>query len=136
MEFIRQNIIWVMLAVVSGTMLLASIIRGRGAGTGASPLEATLLINREDALVLDVRDGPAYSTGHIPNARNIPAADLKNRLSELEKYKKKPCIVYCQRGTTSNASREVLASAGFERVIKLAGGIEAWEQAGQPTAKI
>lgn len=135
MEFIRQNIVWVGLAVVSGTMLLASMVRGRGASSGVSPLAATLMINREDAFVLDVREAPAFATGHIPGARHIPANELGTRVNELKKFSAKPVIVYCQRGVASKAACDTLKRAGFSKTVKLAGGMDAWEEASQPVAR-
>jgi len=135
MEFIQKNILWVGMAIGSGAMLLASLIRGRVASGGVSAFQATLMINREDALVVDVRDAPSFAVGHIPNARNIPAEHFAGRVGELVKFKKKPVIVCCQRGVSAKAACDSLAKAGFERVVKLAGGMDAWEQSGQPLAR-
>ncbi|MEY3202165.1 MAG: hypothetical protein RIR70_1715 [Pseudomonadota bacterium] len=134
-EFIRQNIIWVGLASVSGTMLLSSMLRARTGPNAVSPLSATLMINREDAWVLDVRDEAAFSTGHIPGARHVPAEKLSDRISELEKFKKKPAIVYCERGAAVRAACDTLKRAGFEKVFSLAGGLSAWEEANQPITR-
>ncbi len=132
MEFIRQNIIWVMLAVVSGTMLLSSMLRNRGGAGGVSPLEATLMINREDAWVLDVREAAAFASGHIPGARHVPAGELKDRVGEFDKFRKKPVVVVCQRGNDAKKACDTLQGAGFDKVVKLAGGMSAWEEASQP----
>jgi hypothetical protein len=63
MEFVQQNIMWVIAAVVSGAMLVASFVRGGGKGVSVS--EATLLINREDAVVLDVRETHEIGRAHV-----------------------------------------------------------------------
>ena len=132
MDFLKTNLMWVVMASVSGGMLLWPLIRSRTAGPSVSPLEATLLINREDALVLDVREPAEWSKGHIPNARHIPLGQIEKRLGELDKYKNKPIIVSCASGTRSSSVCGTLRKAGFEKVFNLAGGIPAWEQAGQP----
>jgi len=88
MEFLQQNMIWVALAAVSGGMLLWPLVAGGGAET-LTPAQATLLMNREDALVLDVRETGEWTSGHIPGARHITLAQLGKRMSELDKFKDK-----------------------------------------------
>ena len=130
MEFVQQNMWWVIAAIVSGTMLLSSFIRG--GGKGVSVTEATLLINREDAFVLDVRETSEWATGHIANARHIALGQLAAHISELEKFKDKPVIVCCASGNRSSSACGTLKRAGFERVFNLSGGIGAWTGAGLP----
>jgi rhodanese-related sulfurtransferase len=131
MEFVQQNIMWIAVALVSGGMLLYPMIAG-GAGGGISAAEATALINREDGIVVDVRETSEWSAGHIPNARHIALAQLGGKLSELEKFKRRPIIVCCASGNRSNSACRALRNAGFERVFNLAGGIGAWTDAGMP----
>lgn len=131
MEFIQQNILWVGLALVSGGMLVYSLTSGGSAG-GISVPEATLLLNREDAMILDVRETQEWSAGHIANARHIASAQLEKRISEIEKFKETPVIVCCAGGSRSGAACNVLRKAGFLRVYNLAGGISAWTGAGLP----
>ena len=129
MEFIQENIMWVMLALVSGGMLLWQMIGGTG---GISVSEATNLINREDGVVVDVRETGEWSTGHIPNARHIALGQLSGHISELEKVKEKPIIICCASGNRSSSACATLRKAGFQRVFNLAGGIGAWRDAGLP----
>ncbi|MBK6402569.1 MAG: rhodanese-like domain-containing protein [Rhodocyclaceae bacterium] len=130
MDFVQQNIMWVMAAVISGTMLLVSV--ARSSGKGVSVTEATLLINREDAVVLDVRETSEWSAGHIPNARHIALGQLDKHLSELEKFKSRPVIICCASGNRSSSACGTLKRAGFERVFNLSGGLGAWTGAGLP----
>ncbi len=90
--FLQKNPWHMMLfgtAVVTGGMLMWPLVsRMLGGSTPqVGPTEAVQLINRRDALVLDVRDAASFSAGHITNARNIPAPDLKGRLREIEKFR-------------------------------------------------
>jgi len=133
-KFAQDNVLLIAVAAASGGMLLWPIIRG-GASGGLGTLEATQLINREDAMVVDVRSPEEFSVGHIVNARNIPVADIESRLREIEKHKKKPVIVMCERGSRAGRAANVLKAKGFEKVHVLAGGIEAWRSAGLPVAK-
>jgi len=100
-----------------------------------SPSEATQLINREDALVLDVREDGEYQGGHIINSVHIPLAGLNDHLGELEKHKDKPIIVGCRSGQRSARACATLRKQGFERVYNLAGGVMAWQNANLPLSK-
>lgn len=131
MEFVQQNMIWVALAAVSGGMLLWPMISGGGA-QNLSPAEATLLMNREDALVLDVRESGEWGSGHIPGARHITLAQLEKRMSEIEKFKDRPIIICCASGNRSSSACGQLKKGGFEKVFNLSGGISAWLGANLP----
>jgi rhodanese-related sulfurtransferase len=97
--------------------------------------EAVQLINRRDALVLDVRDTGDYAAGHITNARHIPEAQLAGRMKELEKYKSRPIVVSCRTGARAPAVSGVLRKQGFAEAFALRGGIAAWQQASMPLEK-
>lgn len=132
MEFIQQNWYWAALAAVSGTLLVVTSVRG---SRGISPAQATQLINRNDAVVIDVRDAGEYAAGHLLNAQHIPLAELDKRLGELDKLKDKPVILNCQTGSRSASACDILRKAGFTQVHNLEGGIAAWEQAGMPVSR-
>lgn len=134
MEFINQNVLLISLVVVSGLSLLWPAF-ARSSGNGVNPGEATLLINREDAHIVDVREPDEYATGHLPDARNIPVAKLAERIGELEKFKDKPIIVCCASGMRSNKACAELKKQGFEKLFNLNGGIDAWVGAGYPVKK-
>jgi rhodanese-related sulfurtransferase len=131
MEFVQQNLIWVTLALVSGGMLLWPLVSGGGA-QHLTPAQATLLMNREDAVVLDVRETGEWSSGHIPGARHITLAQLDKRMSELEKFKDRPIIICCASGNRSSSACGQLKKGGYEKVFSLAGGISAWLESNLP----
>jgi len=133
-EFVRQNLLLIAVAVVSGLMLIVPMLRG-GRGRRVEPQEAVLKMNHEDAIVLDVREAPEYAQGHIPRARHIPLGELARRIGELEKFKDKPIIVACRSGHRSAGACGILAKHGFANVYNLAGGMIAWEAAHLPVEK-
>ncbi len=136
MDFILQNIWLVLLAVVSGLMLVWPSVSGRLSGVKqVGPQEAVMLFNHQDALVLDVREDSEYRDGHIPKARHIPLRQLKEHLKDLEKRKDRPIVAVCRSGNRSAHACRMLRQAGFEKVHNLAGGMLAWEQAGLPKEK-
>ncbi|TDO06679.1 MULTISPECIES: rhodanese-like domain-containing protein [Halomonas] len=109
-------------------------IRSSGS-SGVSSSEATQLINREDAVVVDLREAGEYKSGHIAGARNIPQSKLDERMRELDKVKGKPIIVACKHGQSAGVAQAKLAKAGFERVFKLKGGMTQWQADGLPVVK-
>lgn len=135
MEFILQNLMLVALAIVSGGALIVMTLRRSGGSSGVTPTEATQLINREDAVLVDIREPDEYVAGHIPESRNIPQSRLAERIAEIERFKEAPLIVLCQSGARSLAACKDLQQRGFTKVNNLAGGIEAWRSAGLPLKK-
>jgi rhodanese-related sulfurtransferase len=93
------------------------------------------LINRKDAVIVDVREPNEFKAGHIPNARNIPAGQIMERMKELEKLKSKPLLLVCQAGSRSAQACSGLQKDGFAQSVALAGGMAAWQQAGMPVQK-
>ena len=134
-QFVRDNLLLFAIALISGAMLLWPLIRRGTGGPWASTLEATQMINRQDALVIDVREDAEYAKGHIVGARHIPLAQLEARAKELQKFKSKPVITCCETGNRSSAAIATLKKLGFENVYNLAGGYAGWQQAGLPVEK-
>ncbi|MBL8484519.1 MAG: rhodanese-like domain-containing protein [Rhodocyclaceae bacterium] len=129
------NWAWALTAAVSASLLAFPALRARGGGAAVSPALATQLMNREDAVVVDVREPDEWKAGHILNARHIPLAELEKRLGDLAKFKAKPVIVSCRSGSRAASASRILRKNGFEKVYTLEGGMQAWEQAGLPTSK-
>jgi rhodanese-related sulfurtransferase len=134
-EFIKKDSNGLLLAtaVVSGALLLWPFVRRSTGGPWVSAAQATLLINREDALVVDVRDQGEYDAGHILGAKHFPLARLES--GEISKKKSQPLIVYCEGGQRSQKAAAALRRQGYERVVSLNGGLGAWQQAGLPEQK-
>src|SRR6266704_5119157 len=100
-KFVGDNLFLVGVALVSGAMLVWPAVRRAGGSASVSTLQATLLMNQQNALVLDVREAAEYEKGHVLGARNIPLGELEARSAELEKHKAKPVIVVCDTGNRS-----------------------------------
>jgi rhodanese-related sulfurtransferase len=135
LKFVTEHIFLVALAAVSGGMLIWPAVRRGTGGPSISTLQATLLINQQNALVLDVREAAEYEKGHVLNARHIPVEDLAARSAEMEKYKSKPVIVVCESGNRADRAAAALRKQGFEQAVSLSGGVAAWRQAGLPLEK-
>ena len=77
MEFINKNIFLIVIALVSGGMLIWPFLRRTAGGPSVNTLAATQMINRSDAIVVDLRSAEDYAKGHILGAKSIPLADLE-----------------------------------------------------------
>ena len=135
MDFVRNNLLLIVVAVVSGAMLIWPLLRRTTGGPWVDASMATQLINREDALVVDVRDPGEYGTGHILGAKNWPLDHIDERGGEAAKRKDQPVIVYCDTGDRTPKAASALRKLGFTRVVNLSGGLSAWQQAGLPVEK-
>lgn len=133
MTFLLHNLGYVGLLVLSAGMLvwpeIDRILNGGGA-VGAT--EATLLMNQQRALVLDLRAPDEFQRGHVPGARNLPASELAGRVGELAKAKGRPLVLV---GDRPAGAMRVLRAAGFTSVVQLRGGMATWREAGMPTQK-
>ena len=130
------NMVLLGVVIASGTMLIWPLVsrllrQTKEVGT----MEAVQLINRRDAVVLDVRETGDFEAGHIANARHIPEAQVNERIRELEKFKARPIIVSCRTGTRAPTIAGVLRKRGFQEAVALRGGIAAWQQSGMPLPK-
>lgn len=135
-SFSSNNTILVIAIILVSLMLLHNLVGEKLRGySSVSPTQSTQMINREDALILDVRESNDYSSGHIINSVHIPLSNLKKRLDDLEKHKTKQVIVACRSGHRSSQACATLRKAGFEHVFNLRGGVMAWESAGLPLIK-
>jgi rhodanese-related sulfurtransferase len=135
-QFVQNNLLLIVVAFLSGGMLLWPFLRRSTGGPWVTPAQATHLVNREDALFLDVRDPGEYGTGHVLGAKNVPLSRLDpGAPAELGKRKEKPLIVYDEAGDRSSKAVAALKKQGFTRVVNLNGGLKAWQQAGLPVEK-
>ena len=132
-EFIINHYILVGLFVA----LLVSFFlnEGRLGGATVSSSQLVTLINREEAIVLDIRDQKDFNSGHIVDAINIPFASIESRKSELEKYKSHPIIIVCKMGQHAGGVGRKLRALGFEKVQRLSGGIAEWRASSMPLVK-
>lgn len=135
LDFVRNNLLLFVVALVSGGMLLWPLVRRTTGGPWVDPAQATHLINREDALVLDVREANEFAAGHVLGAKNVPLARMETAGGDFMKKKDRPVIVYCDSTDRSGKALAALKKHGFTRVANLSGGLKAWQDAGLPLEK-
>lgn len=135
-EFIGNNIFLVSLFIAILMMLIWNIYGSAASGIRQlSPMEATRLMNHDNAVVLDVRKAEDFKNAHILNALSFPDTETQSRQQEIEKYKERPVITYCDNGITSTRTARALKTAGVSEIYCLKGGIQAWRTANLPLTK-
>lgn len=118
-------------------LLLALFIRNEMQRGGRSVTAQQLvdLMNRENALVVDVRDKKEFDAGHIVHAVNIPFAALDGRIDEIKKHLERPIVVACKMGQHAGTAGGILRKHGFQNVCRLNGGVAEWRNQSLPVVK-
>lgn len=129
LEFATQH--YYLVAAWIALLILLLWNESRKGGKSIQPGDATRLINKENAIVVDIRSQKEWSTGHITGALHIPFADLDRRVDEL-KAKEQPVIVVCNTGQTAGAAVRKLHAAGIANVFRLSGGMAEWRSQNMP----
>jgi rhodanese-related sulfurtransferase len=123
------------IALVSGCLLAWPVLRGGLSGEGVSCNDAVQLINREKAVVIDVRDASEFAAGHLLNAKNCAHASLESSAASLPKNKALPLVVVCNTGALASRSVAALRKLGYTKPYALTGGLKAWREANFPLEK-
>ena len=100
-------------------MALETAVRGRAPLISPTDLDERLA-RGERIQIVDVRAAKDYAKSHLPGAVNIPLADLRRRVGELDPQV--PTVTYCNKGVTGNAAQNVLLALGLAEVMNLSGG--------------
>jgi len=132
LPFLGHHPFLVALFVIILVVWIALELWRMGAQQGIDTSQAILLLNREEARVLDIREQADYRKGHIVNALNLPEGRLKDELSRLNLAKERPVIVCCASGLRAPQAAKQVRAAGFQQVYVLKGGIQGWQEAGLP----
>ena len=99
------------------------------------PAGLTALINRQDALLVDVSPAADFEKGHIAGAKNVQLSQFDADNKVLAKVRDLPVVVACRSGAASSGAAKKLVKAGFKQVYWLDGGVAAWQQASLPLVK-
>jgi rhodanese-related sulfurtransferase len=126
-------------ALLAGSfvVLLALFIRNemnRG-GAGISAQKLVDLVNREEAVVVDLRDKKEFDLGHLVGAVNVPYSALESRIDELSKYRERPVVLICKMGQHAGTAGTMLRKKGFANVSRLTGGFMEWRNQNLPVVR-
>lgn len=135
LEYVDNHPVLVGALVLVAVAALAYELRQRAnAAAAVSPSGAVRMMN-DGAVLLDVRSSNQFKDGHIAGARSLPADQIAEGATALDKLKDKLVIACCDSGTTSAAAARTLARLGFKQVYNLRGGLTAWRQDNLPLVK-
>ncbi|MDO5609415.1 MAG: rhodanese-like domain-containing protein [Pseudomonadota bacterium] len=131
----RHPILSLALAGITLALLYTELSRFWQGFKSLKPAALTALVNREDALLIDIRAMNEFQQGHIAGSKNVLMSQFDPESKQLASAKSLPVVVVCKTGTSAAGAAKRLVKAGFEKVYVLEGGIGAWEQAGLPLLK-
>lgn len=135
-DFFTNNIVlFAALGIILALIIRMEFKRAVRGFKSVTPAEAVQLINKEDALVLDIREGNELAQGVIRGSKHLALSVLKQQVQELQDYTEKPVIAYCKAGTRSEQACEILKKNNFTNVMTLKGGLEGWKTANLPVSK-
>lgn len=136
-QFIGQH--WGLALLFIGSFFWVVMIEAQGkAGKGLflTPQELTMKVNRDNAVVIDIRNSNSFAAGHIVDSKNIAADTIKQDPEAfLKKYKKKTTIIVCEQGQTAKGILQQVRKLGADQSFLLHGGLNAWRQAELPLVK-
>ena len=128
-DFIGNN--W-MLVSIWGAFLAAFLWdNNQRSGASVSTAQATQMINKQNAVVLDIRDKKDFDAGHLANAINIPYSSLNERMTELESSKEHPIVLVCKSRQSVGMAGKTLKQKGFQ-TYRLSGGMIEWTNQNLP----
>jgi len=128
-EFIGNH--WMLVGVWFVFLMAFFWDNAQRSGQTVSTTQATQMINKQNALVLDIRDKKEFNEGHLADALNIPYGSLADRMSELESQKERPIILVCKSGQTVGIAGKTLKQKGYQ-VFRMSGGMMEWRNQNLP----
>ncbi len=141
MDFFFKNILLISIAFISGGLLVYPLLTKNIGIKRLATAEATAMLNRQNGILIDLREDDDLSGGIIPQAERIPSSVLLKKREDFHKYKKKfqdkknqnkPIILMGNKASAVSVAGKLLKDNGFKEVFCLDGGIESWIEAGLP----
>ena len=129
LEFLQNHPF--LFAILGGLVVLFFVLENRRSGHKISPQSLGVLIQRENALLVDLRDAKEFKAGHISGSRNIPYSQLKSHVEEL-RISDRPIVMICNLGQVAGTAVQMIAN---NKCYRLEGGISNWKAQGLPLVK-
>lgn len=126
---------YILVAIFAALLIALLLLESMKGGKKVSPQEAVSLINRDQAVVVDIRERKEVKEGRITGSLHMPLNSLKDHLNELKKHEGKQIIVVDKMGQHAAAAVKQLNEAGYSNVTRLSGGINDWRAASLPLVK-
>ncbi|MGO1693670.1 MAG: rhodanese-like domain-containing protein [Marinobacter sp.] len=132
-EFVVSH--YVLASLFVAFLVAILVLESRRGGAKISAQGAVSLLNRDEAIVVDIRDRKEFGEGRITGSINIPLNSLKSRAAELSKHKDKQIIVADKMGQHSAMAVKQLNAEGYANVVRLNGGVGDWKASNLPLVK-
>ncbi|WP_097458886.1 rhodanese-like domain-containing protein [Mangrovitalea sediminis] len=123
---------WILVVIFAALLAALMLLESFRAGRKISPNEAVSLINKDQMVVVDLRERKDFTAGHITGSLHIPLANLQERISELKKHEGQQILLVCRTGQSAGAAVKMLNKAGFKNAVRLRGGVEEWRGSNLP----
>lgn len=131
----RHPLLSLALAGITLALLYNEVAGRLGGFRRIGPAQLTGLINRDNALVVDLRPVADFQKGHIAGARNVQLSQFDPEHKQLAPAKALPVVLVCKAGDSASSAAKRLRKAGFTHVSVLEGGVQAWQAADLPLVK-
>lgn len=132
-EFVVNH--YILVSIFVALLLALFLLESRRGGKKVSAQEAVNLINRDEAVVVDIRERKEFNEGRITGSIHIPLSAIKERAGELKKHQDKTVIVVDKMGQHSAMAVKQLNAEGYPNVVRLSGGIGDWKASSLPLVK-
>ncbi len=129
LEFMQHHPI--LFGILGVLVILFFLLENQRSGRKISPQALGGFVNREKAVIIDLRDAKEFREGHISGSRNIPLSSLKNHLEELREIQQ-PIVMVCKMGQTAGGA---IQQVGGQNLYRLEGGILGWQGQNLPLVK-
>lgn len=132
-EFVVNH--YILVSIFVALLLALFVLESRRGGKKVSAQQAVNLINRDEAIVVDIRDRKEFNEGRITGSIHIPLNAIKERSGELKKHQDKTVIVVDKMGQHAAMAVKLLNAEGYSNVVRLSGGIGDWRGSNLPLVK-
>ncbi|BGI50890.1 MAG: rhodanese-like domain-containing protein [Arsenophonus endosymbiont of Ceratovacuna japonica] len=128
------SLIWIILLISVITLTIKELFNKIKNITSSQAIQ---LINKEKAIIIDLRSNENFYKGHIVNSINLTLSEIKyNNIDKIKKYKHKPIIIVSTNGIEAYKPAKQLIQYGFKYIFILKKGINGWSNENLPLANI
>ncbi len=132
-EFVTNN--WMLAGAWFALVTLLMVSFNSTASKAIGTQQVTTMMNRDKAVIVDIRPKADFSKGHLLGSINIPVANIKDSLKELEKYQQRPIILVDASGLHSSGAAQQMRKLGIQEISRMHGGILSWTNDNLPLSK-
>ena len=131
---------WLLITLLAAAVATLAWLENRRAGKSISTHELITLVNRDQAVIIDLRDKASFDSGHIVGATNVPFSQWQSQHATggntaLQQHGDKSLVLVCKLGQQSSHVAKRIQTENGPTVYRLAGGLSEWQHAQMPLVK-